>query len=220
MTVLRWQVSLESLTGLPEDASMNVWHFHTANVDIPAMIADIDDELSAFYSAIGAIYSANTITGNMFFKVFDLLDVPPRIPVFETSHIIAGLGDADALPTECAATLSFQGDPVSGVNQRRRRGRLFLGPLDIGVASTAAGIVHIQGGTRTLVTGTAESFMEAGGTLTWQWIVFSPTNAGAPPWDETALDEGSALVTNGWMDDAFDTQRRRGTAATARTTWG
>jgi len=41
----------------------------------------------------------------------------------------------------------------------------------------------------------------------WDWVVYSPTNG------------NTVNVDNGWVDNAFDTQRRRGLAVTARTNW-
>lgn len=216
MTVIRAQVTLNSSSGLPEDAAMNVWHFHTANVDIPGMIDAINDSLSSFYNTNSGVFSGNTITGTCTTKYFDLSDDPPRVPVDESGFAITSLGDADALPTECAITMSFSGDPESGGNARRKRGRVFIGPLDGGTASTGAGLVRVGAGATSSLAVGATDLINAGGLLTWQWIVFSPTTAGTPPWDETTLDAASTIVTQGWIDNAFDTQRRRGTAPTSR----
>lgn len=46
---------------------------------------------------------------------------------------------------------------------------------------------------------------EADASLIWQWRIWSPTN------------NNSVLIDNGWVDNAWDTQRRRGVEATART---
>lgn len=218
MTVLRVQVTLESASGLPEDGSMNVWHF--SSTDPVPDADDILDVLNTFYSDIAAIYSENTITGDGEMKFFDLLDVPPRIPVATSTFTITGMGDADALPTECAITLSMQGEPESGVNQRRRRGRLFLGPLDQGVSTTAAGLVRVTTATTITIGEAANVVRNAGTLLSFKWIVFSPTTAGAPPWDAGDLSGAQAIVDNGWVDNAFDTQRRRGTRPDVRTLWG
>lgn len=212
-------MSLVSQTGLPEDAAMNVWHFNTAESDVVAQADQIEIALDVFYSAISSIYSANTITGVINTKYFDLLDVPPRVPILESSITIGSLGTGDALPTECAITMSYQALPESGINQRRRRGRLFLGPLDGGVASTAAGVVKIGTAVLETIAAAALALQETGSVLDWQWIVFSPTTAGAPPWTLGELNSASALVDNGWVDNAFDTQRRRGTRSDARELW-
>jgi len=216
MTVLRAQVTLNSSSGLPEDAAMNVWHFHSVAADLEDTADTINDELSTFYNGIASVYSGNTLTGTCTTKFFDLTDDPPRVPMFEDGFAITSMGDADALPTECAITMSFQGDPESGGNARRKRGRLFIGPLDAGTTSTGAGLVRVGAGATSALAVAATGMIDAGAPLTFQWIVFSPTTAGTPPWDETILDASSTLVTQGWIDNAFDTQRRRGTAPTSR----
>lgn len=219
MTVLRMQVTLNSASGLPEDASMNVWHFHTVDADVESEANDINNIISTFYNDCSAIFSGNTLTGTCTTKFFDLSDDPPRVPFFSDGFAITSMGDADALPTECAITMSFQGDPESGGNARRKRGRLFLGPLDAGTASTGAGLVRVGAGATSAIAVAASAVIDSATPLGFQWIVFSPTTAGAPPWDETTLDAASTLVTQGWIDNAFDTQRRRGTDPTSRVTF-
>lgn len=220
MTVLRVQVSLESASGLPEDAAMNVWHFNSAS-DHVGDAEEIHNTLDTFYNAIAEIYSTNTITGNVDVKVFDLVDVPPRVPIFTDTFEMVGLGEADALPTECAICLSYQAEPESGINQRRRRGRFFLGPLDAGTSTTAAGLVRVTTAATILIGEEANVVRNAGNLLTtFKWVTFSPTSAGTPPWTLGELAGAAAVVDNGWVDNAFDTQRRRGTNPDTRTLWG
>lgn len=198
---------------------MNVWHFHSTAVDVLDDVGEINTQIEQFYSDIATVYSANTWTGDIHIKHYDLLDALPRVPFAEDTETITGLGDADALPTECAITMSFQGVPISGVNQRRRRGRLFLGPIDQGASTTAAGLVTITTIACETIATAAISMIGAGSLSTWQWVVFSPTLAGTMPWNLGILEAAIADVENGWVDNAFDTQRRRGTAPTARTTF-
>jgi hypothetical protein len=49
--------------------------------------------------------------------------------------------------------------------------------------------------------------------------VFSPTIAGSPPWSEGTLIDSSVDVVAGYVDNAFDTIRSRGSLTTARTLW-
>lgn len=219
MTVLRAQVSLESTTGLPEDVSMNVWHFSSATTPTTDDAADIVAHLDTFYSSLQDFYNEQTLTGLANVKVFDLLDAKPRAPILETSFSYAPLGEGAALPTECAVTMSFQGAAASGASQRRRRGRLYFGPLGTNASTTATGLVIVASGLTSALRAAAETMIGAGDPAHWSWIVFSPSNAGAEPWDIADLGNGSVLVDNGWTDNAFDTQRRRGTAPTLRDTF-
>jgi len=52
------------------------------------------------------------------------------------------------------------------------------------------------------------------GGLSVKWAVYSPTTDAVDTIDNAFND-----VLDGWVDNAFDTQRRRGPAATTRITW-
>lgn len=219
-TELRAVVSLDAATELPEDIIQNVFHFRSAAVDVLDDCTEIGIALAAFYDDIQSIYSANTIMGTGTIEFFDLQDVSPRLPIYTTTFTLLAMGDGDALPTEIAICLSFQGVPISGVNQQRRRGRVYLGPLDTGVSTTAADLVTVTTTVMEQIAAAATVLSGAGDASTWQWGVFSPTTAGAPPWTEAELTAAHADVQDGWVDNAFDVQRRRGTKATARETFG
>lgn len=92
--------------------------------------------------------------------------------------------------------------------QARRRGRIYLGPFGQTVLGTtavtsdrplAAAVTAIANAATALATATAGAVVP--------WVIYSPTNG------------SGAVVTDGWVDNAFDTQRRRGVAATSRTLW-
>lgn len=213
-TTLRVQCSLVSASGVPEDDAVNVWHFRS-DATLPTDDAtEIQTALESFYNGVGALYNENTITGEVNLKFFDLQDASPRAPIQIGSFTIGDLSDADALPTECAIVMSFAGVAESGVNLRRRRGRIYLGPLDIGPSSTISGRVIVGAPSVGQIVSAADALLGAG--TTWDWAVFSPTTAGALPWDATDISNGTFDVVSGWVDNAFDTQRRRGTEATSR----
>jgi hypothetical protein len=101
--------------------------------------------------------------------------------------------------------LSFQGTPLSGTPQSRRRGRIYFGPFRTSGLNTqgrpAAGLI-------TSLVNAGDALLAASdAAANWQWVIWSPT---------TGLEVG---VANGWVDDEFDTQRRRGRVPTARTTF-
>jgi len=214
-TVLRVQAILQATSLQPEDASINVWHFQHLSGDRGDAVTEIKERLDTFYASIAAIYNENTTTGVITYKTYDLVDPEPRAPIDVHQFAAHTLDDADALPTECAIVMSFQGEITSGLNQRRRRGRLYLGPLSIGPASTTSGYVRV-GATTLDDLQTAANVLLAANDLQVRWCVFSPTTAGTPPWTETELGLASVAVHDGWFDDAFDTQRRRGTIANFR----
>ena len=136
-------------------------------------------------------------------QLYRMSDPQPRAPVFEEEWSLVTAPTGDTLPRECACVLSFQGDKSSGVPQSRRRGRIYLGPIlaarnDDGLPDSTL---------RNAVAGFGDSLLNASDASAWTWVVFSGVNQSAVP------------VTNGWVDNAWDTQRRRGEEWTSRTTF-
>lgn len=213
MPFARCLVTLNNDTLQPVDQVTNTWHFQT-----PGAVADagtaILDNIDAFYSAISTYLSIN-LTGTGEIDLYDLEDPEPRAPVFNGSFT-AGVG-TNALPNEVAVALSYQAPIVSGTNQARRRGRLFIGPLATNVMATGTGDQRVASGFRNALVAAAEALMDDTTLPGLVWSVFSPTTAGAPPWSAATLGDSFFTVTNGWVNDAFDTMRSRGAAPTTRT---
>lgn len=200
---------------LPEDLSINTWHFNTADA-VETAGPEIVTALDTFYNAIETFLSL-CLTGTIQYKMYDLTDPSPRAPRYEANGAMQP--GTTALPSECAIGLSYRGVFTSGVPNARRRGRLFIGPLSQLGAQTVGPDVRVTAAARTTLgaaaAGVANSSVGTGNV----WSVFSPTIAGPPPYSVPALTAAFATVTQGWVDDAFDTQRRRGAATTARSLW-
>jgi hypothetical protein len=214
-TVLRVPVTNKAASLLPEDDAINVWHFWTEASDPTDAIGDINTMLSTFYGSIADIYCINTMLGNLFWDFYDLSDTPPRTVIGSGSATALPYTEGDGLPSECAVCMSFEGELSSGVNRARRRGRLYLGPLSNGTSSTVTGYVRVSNPTIDLIQAAAEELLDFD-SIVATWCVFSPTAAGAAPWDEATLEAAKTLVNHGWIDNAFDTQRRRGTLPSGR----
>lgn len=204
VTHLRVQVSLGIDSGIPEDRPVNTFHFSgDATVGV---YGDIADALGDFYESLRSrMPSYINATGGRI-KMYNMSDPEPRVPVFDEAMVLAGGGTGSSLPAEVALCLSFQALRISGTDQSHRRGRIFWGPLNTSQVDTAG----------RPSTSTVTALKNAGQVLwgaseassTFKWCVFSPTI--------TTL----ANVHDGWVDNAFDTQRRRGLVPTARETFG
>lgn len=215
MPIVRAQLAWTHDSGLPEDAIVNTFHFDCP-VDDTATAESIAGALDRFYNVAALsqpvrAYMSSELSGTGQLKLYNLPDPEPRIPWYTTAMAIVP-GTGAPLPEEVALCASFQGDPVSGVNPARRRGRIFIGPLNVDVMS--GGGVNVSATDN--IAASAERILAdlaADGNLA-TWVVYSRAN--------DPLGNGSgpvAEVTNGWVDNAFDTQRRRGTAPTARALW-
>lgn len=203
------QVSLPSTTNLPADDIVNTFVF--AKLGPVPSAEDIETVFSTFYNGTQA--SGETLasflsqsisrTRPAVVKMFDLEEPEPRAPI-ETVEFTIGLStNPNKLPDEVALCLSYRAELESGVPAARRRGRIFLGPF-----STNA----VAGGVGTSPAAPAQELVDTildAGEQLWTmlsgiWYVWS-----------RADDEIYELVEL-WVDNAWDSQRRRGRRATSR----
>lgn len=196
MSALRVQVVIPADNLLPADACVNVFHFLGTGSAL-ATFAVAKPRLVSFYDAWSSYRSPLYDWVNVRLKAYDMDQPSPRPPIADelagTTAAAAGTG----LPAEVCMCMSFQGDRLAGANQARRRGRVYLGPLS---ASSNNGATARPDTTfTTTLTTAARTFLLASDGVC-SWCVRSEA---APPADYVA-------VTNGWFDNAFDTQRRRG----------
>jgi hypothetical protein len=232
MTIFRSQVAISNDTLEQRDVSQNTFHFQTVigNDDV-ASVNDIEEALIGFYNNIDSLYSANCgATARI--KTYRLTDPVPRAPFDDVVFTFEPAITAPTLPNEVAACLSFRGANLSGVNRRRNRGRIYLGPLATAVAIDDVGDVRVASASRTTFTAAADAFLlpvpspTSGDSILWG--VFSKSDAlglavgePAPAEEPNYTAQQAALgfheIVQVWMDDAFDTQRRRGHRETVRT---
>ena len=155
-----------------------------------------------------ATYAAPNITR---MKMYNLADPKPRVPVLDELVPLTVTQDTSTiLPPEVAIVLSYHATFVSGSARASQRGRMYLG-----VVGVAGGITPGSGGTfprieSTLRTALGNKMKSLAGTaLTHDWVMVVHSEK---------LNQ-DFVVTGGYVDNALDTQRRRGVATTARTTW-
>lgn len=214
-TTLRAQVTLHADSGLPRDDAVNTWHFLSASVDPTADSSLAGAALETFYDSVANNLSSG-LNGEVDVKFYDLADPNPRTPIDLHDFTITP-DTSPRLPNECAIALSYRGILVSGTNPRRRRGRIFLGPLTGDtVTAGAGGDALVTGAAMLDITAAATALMAAGDPANFQWAVFSPTLAGPEPWSVGELSGATLAVVAGFVDDAFDTIRSRGQLATTR----
>ena len=198
-------------SGLPEDVFVNTWYFRNDDaLATPEVVGSaIQSVLAAFYGAVnGSATSALTafmsdVLGSALLKIYDLGQALPRYPVYESDTLIVPTSTSGQLPREVSVVGSFY-----SARGPRRRGRHYLGPL-VTSAMEQSGTLERAVPSSALTTAIRESYLNVLNTsenVTWAQV--STTYGEANP------------VLGGWIDNAFDTQRRRGGAPTSRVVWG
>lgn len=201
------QVVFPSKTGMPRDSVVNtLWFIKTDPVD--------ETESAALGSAVRAAYTSSTgmaiagwmsggMSGIIQTRVYHWVDPLPRTPDISQGNFSPTSAE-DGLPEEVAACLSFKVGTDSA--PATRRGRIFLGPL------------------RNVVVDYDENLsprlhsVAIGAFVSLGQKIFDNSAAAGFTWAVYSRKMNEALPVGAvWVDHAFDTQRRRGQRATART---
>jgi len=206
MSIIRAIVTLPYFSGVPEDAATNTFHFSTVATPDSTALANINLRLVAFYDSVDAYMSGVISTSLCNVKYYDLADPTPRTPI-----ATYGLGTrswgASGQPEEVAVCISYTAAAVSGEPAARRRGRIYIGPLAAGAVSTgsSSSFASVNVVARTAFANAAAALADQDAPALWS--VYSPT------------DGIARKIVSGWVDNSFDTQRRRGRLATVRDAW-
>lgn len=219
----RAQVSIPNDSGLAEDAIVNTFYFDDDDDGLQSEADTRDDIvalLTAFYNGFDVELLAGTFDVGTTIRMYDMRDPEPRVPLF-TEELVNFAGATAAFPQEVALCCSFSADVASGQLPARRRGRVYLGPVNSGAGEVVAGHNRPTAAVRTAVANAA-AIMAAGrqhasSSSRCRWAIFSPTTLATVP--GATIDDAFHDVTHGWVDNAWDIQRRRGNAPSARTLW-
>jgi len=220
-------VRLPHKSGLAEDITVMDFAFDLDDLDpatLEVVAADLDNffnsddsrthELAWYLSTV-----LSRVTNAASFEFYNLaghLDGTPHgSPVHTVSWTLAAAGGIAGtnLPAEVCIVGSFHTD-LAGILERdgdtrpasRRRGRVYLGPLQTSALHVVASVDVIDVNPA-LIADLNQSMLELQAAQP-DWSVWSRVDA----------DLHNPLV-GGWVDNAFDTQRRRGEAPSFRTTW-
>jgi len=215
MPVVKAQCTYALDDALPENAMTNTWYAQSLTATPLTIATSFRVALETFYTSIDQSLYPITMSTTMTMKFYDMADAEPRVPIL-TSSVTLTPSASNAFPNEVALCLSFAGEAVSGVPQARRRGRVYLGPLN-GSSSfytpTSSGI-RPSPNILDIVLDACEAMQLGLSTSDVLFGVWSSTNREAG----MSVDNSFTPAVVAWMDDAYDTQRRRGPAAASRDT--
>lgn len=218
MATLLHQVRLPYTTQLPRDVAVNTfWTLGGGDRLDQAVEAEV--AITRFYNEdntnnhlsywLSPLISRQP--GACIIQTYDLADPQPRPPISQVFFQLGAPGTNTSLPMEVALVASFHGEPAAGIRQARRRGRVYLGPLI--TAAAESGSNQPSRPHSTFIVDVRDACSRLASELNGeddapQWIVHS------------RVSSNNAPVIGGWVDNEWDTQRRRGLDPTARTTWG
>lgn len=208
MTAVNVRTIFPATSGIPEDTVTNSWHFDV-RVDIlspdfiPKMV-EINVALRDYYTSFSPFGSSLLSPDKCRIEGYVLSDPEPRQPRYDAPFGNFTWG-VNAAPTEVSLCMSYQAARQSGVPQARRRGRVYMPPMALN-ALGADGRPDVN--VIDIINTAADTLLDASeAAADWDWIQYSPT------------DLQMSDIDNGWVDDEFDTQRRRGRKATTRVTF-
>lgn len=227
---------LPAFNGMPDETVENVFHVGAADPwNDGAWNTPLMEAVRDFYTVVaaGATLTVGQYIGESVSRVTNAAQVllyrnstldgtvPFGSPIASLSFTVPTAAAGDPYPEEVASVISYHADltdvPVSIPNPtpppatirpaQRQRGRCYVGPLQV---SAGVGGGNQSRPSATFRTNATEAFKELAETInaidpTLYFGIWS--KADAEVWQATA----------GWMDDAWDTQRRRGVEATTRT---
>jgi hypothetical protein len=220
--LVKAQVTIRGATGLPSDVYVNTYHFQSLT---PPSEADYDDlsqriinayttQLPGTTGALHTLYAFCVSGEGHSVKLYNLDEPQPRVPFFTQYFDLPSAVGGSSLPTQVACVGSYHAAPQSGIPMARRRGRVYFGPFSEGNAVRAldanSGEVKPAPELTARIIGCLSHIRGVELGLVWQWVVHSPTSGPLARYP----------VVGGWVDNRFDTQRRRLSDATQRTFWG
>jgi hypothetical protein len=217
-------VQLAANSALPRDVSENVLFWNFATTPGTGALDSIAAEIALFFNGTTGGVSASvgsylardrdysTHACKVAWYAMPATPGPTGPPVHVSSWTLTDPGGTfRALPDQVAVCLSFHSN-LTGVTTHlaRRKGRIFIGPLNENTLEEIAGAVAPQTVSSVFMTDlglSAKLHLRDNTASFGDWSVFS------------RVDWAPHTVTAGYVDDRFDTQRRRLERPDSRIVW-
>lgn len=212
------QHAFQGGSGQPRDRYVNTFHVEGPSIGVgfpegPPLAGHIKtfyDGLNVGAGGSSGMFSKYVNNVGRSIKIYDLGDPKPRTPIYEETSPAPPFPSSTraSMPLEVAVCLSYSALKVSGTAAARRRGRIYLGPwsemiLEEGAGPTNGPVVATDYRQK-IIDGALGLHLNLT-LMSYSWVVYSPSN------------DSAADITSFYVDDAFDTQRRRGIAPITRT---
>lgn len=217
-------VILAAGSGLPRDAVQNTMYYAFSTVPSSGQFDALGGVIRDFYTqfisggtnrvkdylADHLDHSSNA--AKCLFYLMPGSPGPTGTPVHQFNWTLTAATSVGAnLPDQVAVVNSFHGSLVGVINAARHRGRFYLGPLSTNALQLLSGTGAPNTVSATMATDVTKASQQylsvAAAAVGWDWRVWSQAD-----WTPHS-------VVGGYVDDRFDTQRRRLERTTGRTTW-
>lgn len=229
---LRAIVTIPYTSGKPEDVAVHVMHFSSASFDEAASIV-IRDKIIGLFNTPGvartgqpvpvsvASFLSNALSREanaVTVKVYNLADPEPRFPITRAFGLAAS--SAPASP-ELPAEVALCGSLYAVRSTPRTRGRIYFGPFHTGATEDDA-VNHRSRPSLVLRESLAQALrrmITPAAGQTQDLAIYTRGRYTINKVPQAPVPGAMQIVTAGWVDDAWDTQRRRGQDAAVRTTF-
>nr|CRY96681.1 hypothetical protein [uncultured prokaryote] len=207
---VRAQITLRTSDLIPANYSTNTLHLlvqdSVTQEDDPEGIGFIIEDITQLYLDLEGVLGSLSRDGHeiALYDERNPLDSPPiRIETFD----FVSFFPPDRLPSEVSIVSSFRAQRQPGVSPRSTRNRVYIGPLRSAALDETTG--RVADASRQLIAQAFFDFLQAVADRldVYNWVIRSPTLGLSWP------------IFEGFVDNAFDTQRRRGVESSARSTW-
>jgi hypothetical protein len=208
MAIVRVMFVGHGPSNLPEDRVINVFHF-THLSDYATAQPLCETAVATFYNGTSgqtnpiSAYLSPWVQRDAEMRSYDLEQPEPRVPTV-TPLTLSAVLNSQGGPEEACCCLSYHGAPPL---TPRNRGRIYIGPLCTNAITMATATSPTRPANALIA-----DLVAAGNTLSdntvLDWVIRS-----------LRPSLNYAVIFGGWVDNALDTQRRRGPDATARSTW-
>lgn len=236
-------ISFEDQSGLPRDRVVNNFHFAVNTYGPLTDLDNVADLITDFFfvtppgdgGSVADLMSPS-LEGSWELKMYNLGDTPPRLPIRVDTGTYADFGSAGSgapLPREVALKVSTNAAYIGGFPKARQQGGFFVGPLAGGSniittdglsAARPASVILDR-----LKDAIDRMIAAALASASTDFVVASlgardnTVSTGHPgdegyvlPKNRPLLDPEYFVIEHRWVDDEFDTIRRRGLRATNR----
>lgn len=216
MTVALIRAVLKSASGIPANDCVNTWYVD-GGVGIAPDPGDCFSALEEFYTLdTSSTFNVGDYINDTILRtdgvILEYVLEPQVEPngVSESYSVDLPPASTAPLPQEVAACVSFVTSDYNVVaNPGRFRGRVYIGPLNLN-ASVDGGANQPARLATAFITTLAEAATNLKAALIaadCQWVIWS------------RADAVFRAVDRGWVDNEFDTQRRRQWDPTGKTFW-